>query len=84
MQKEIVSFSETDDYDFDNELLDALEMERSAIQERRKRLNRRNSLRPHIKKKAVEGYTKRSPDPARGFCTDRRRFPKCAVMVGQA
>lgn len=33
MQKEIVSFSETDDYDFDNELLDALEMERSAIQE---------------------------------------------------
>lgn len=33
MQKEIVSFSETDDYDFDNELLDSLEMERSAIQE---------------------------------------------------
>ena len=33
MQKEIVSFSETDDCDFDNELLDALAMERSAIQE---------------------------------------------------
>ena len=33
MQKEIVSFLKTDDYDFDNELLDALEMERSAIQE---------------------------------------------------
>lgn len=33
MQKEIKSFSETDDYDFDNELLDAVEMERSAIQE---------------------------------------------------
>lgn len=33
MQKEIVSFSETDDYDFDNELLDALAVERSAIQE---------------------------------------------------
>lgn len=31
MQKEIVSFSETDDYNFGNELLDALEMERSAI-----------------------------------------------------
>ena len=33
MQKEIVSFSETDDCDFDHELLDALAMERSAIQE---------------------------------------------------
>ena len=33
MQKEIVSFSETDDCDFSHELLDALEMERSAIQE---------------------------------------------------
>ena len=33
MQKEIVSFSETVDYDFDNELLDALAMERYAIQE---------------------------------------------------
>lgn len=33
MQKEIVSFSETDDYDFDHKLLDALAMERSAIQE---------------------------------------------------
>ena len=33
MQKEIVSFSETVDYDFDNELLDALAMERSVMQE---------------------------------------------------
>lgn len=33
MQKEIVSFSEIDDNDFDNELLDALAIERSAIQE---------------------------------------------------
>ena len=33
MQKEIVSFSETDDNDFDNELLNALAQEHSAIQE---------------------------------------------------
>ena len=33
MQKEIVSFSETVDYDFDNELLDALALERYAIKE---------------------------------------------------
>lgn len=32
-QNPLVSFSETDDYDFGNELLGALEMERSAIQE---------------------------------------------------
>ncbi len=118
MQKEIVSFSEMDDNDFDNELLNALEMERSAIQEieqekeenplteetsslavtaraasrhlpiRRKTFQKCFAfallLCPHIKKKAVEGYTKKSPDPARRFCTDRRRFPKCTVMVGQA
>ena len=89
MQKEIVSFSETDNSDFDNELLNALAQEHSAIQEieqekRRKLLTRRNSFCSHIKTKAVEGYTKRSPDPARGFCTDRRRFPQCAGMVGQA
>lgn len=33
MQKDIVSFSEIDDNDFDNELLDALAMERSTIRE---------------------------------------------------
>ena len=33
MQKEIVSFSETDDCNFDYELLDALAMERSVMQE---------------------------------------------------
>ena len=33
MQKEIVSFSETDNSDFDNELLNALAQEHSAIQE---------------------------------------------------
>lgn len=118
MQKEIESFSETDDYDFDNELLDALAMERSAIQEieqekeenylteetsslavtaraasrhlpiRRKTFQKCFAfallLCPLITKKTVEGYPERSPDPAGGFRTDRRRFPKCAVMVGQA
>lgn len=69
MQKEIVSFSETDDNDFDNELLNALSQEHSAIQEieqerEEKLLIRRNSLCLLVTKKTVERYTKRSLDLA--------------------